>query len=78
MIEDYQIDQFYPISSFIVVAQPTGSDGTAVTQYTKNGSGHSARLTTRIICLLDPDILKEYIELSDIGMNSHFESSTIC
>ncbi len=57
----------YFSSSFIIVAQPTGSDGTAVTQYTKSTSGHSARLNTRIICLLDPDILKDSIELSNIG-----------
>ncbi len=57
----------YFSSSFIIVAQPTGSDGAAVTQYTKSTSGHSARLNTRIICLLDPDILKDSIELSNIG-----------
>jgi hypothetical protein len=57
-------------SSFIIVAQPTGSEGAAVTQYTKNTSGHSARLNLRIICLLDPDIIKDYIELSDIGMTN--------
>ncbi len=49
------------------MAQPTGQDGAAVTQYTKGTSGHSARLNTRIICLLDPDIFKNDIELSSIG-----------
>ena len=60
-------------SSFIIVAQPTGSDGAAVTQYTKNGSDHTARLNTRIVCLLDPDILKDHIELSEIGMKWIYE-----
>jgi hypothetical protein len=54
-------------SSFIIVAQPTGTEDTAVTQYTKTSSGHSARLNCRIICLLDPVLLKDYIKLSDIG-----------
>ena len=67
-IRIYNILYFY--SSFIIVAQPTGSDGAAVTQYTKNTSGHSARLNSRIICLLDPDILKDSIELPDIGTST--------
>ncbi len=58
----------YYSSSFIIVAQPTGSDGAAVTQYTKSTTGHSARLNTRIICLLDPDVLKDCVELSSIGI----------
>jgi hypothetical protein len=49
------------------VAQPTGQDGAAVTQYIKGTAGHSARLNTRIICLLDPDIFKDGIQLSNIG-----------
>ena len=57
-------------SSFIIVGQPTGSDGAAVTQYIKSTSGHLARLNSRIVCLLDPDILKDRIEVSKIGMNS--------
>lgn len=60
-------------SSFIIVAQPTGSDGEAVTQYVKNASGHSARLDVRIICLLDPDIVKNYVELSDIGIQKRIQ-----
>lgn len=54
--------------SFIIVAQPTGPENVAVIQYTKTSSGHSARLNTRIICLLDPDIFKDDIQLSDIDV----------
>ncbi|CAF1212523.1 unnamed protein product [Rotaria sordida] len=54
--------------SFIIVAQPTGSDGLAVIQYMKNGFSHTAKLHSRIICLLDPDILTNYIELSKIDV----------
>ncbi|UJR22440.1 hypothetical protein I4U23_025500 [Adineta vaga] len=54
--------------SFIIVAQPTGAEGAAVTQYIKSTSGHFARLNTRIICLLDPVILHNYIDLSDIDV----------
>ena len=66
----------YFSSAFIIVAQPTGSEGAAVTQYTKNNSGHSARLNCRILCLLDPDILKDYIELSNIGIIDTYSSSS--
>ncbi|CAF4631911.1 unnamed protein product, partial [Rotaria sp. Silwood2] len=60
------IEQFK--HSFIIVAQPTGSEGAAVTQYIKNGFSHTAKLHSRIICLLDPDILADYIELSHIDV----------
>ncbi|CAF1455081.1 unnamed protein product [Rotaria sp. Silwood1] len=60
------IEQFQ--HSFVIVAQPTGSDGTAVTQYIKNGFSHTAKLHSRIICLLDPDILGDSIELSNIDV----------
>lgn len=51
----------------MIVAQPTGSEGTAVTQYIKTNGEHSARLNCRLICLLDPVLLKDDIDLSDIG-----------
>ncbi|CAF1545047.1 unnamed protein product [Rotaria magnacalcarata] len=54
--------------SFIIVAQPTGPENVPVTQYIKTASGHTARLHARIICLLDPDILKDYLELSAIDV----------
>ncbi|CAF0873749.1 unnamed protein product [Adineta steineri] len=54
--------------SFIIVAQPTGSEGAAATQYIKSTTGHFAKLNTRIICLLDPVILKDYIDLSTIDV----------
>ena len=56
-------------SSFIIVAQPTGSEGAAATQYIKSNSGHYARMNTRIVCLLDPVILQNSITLSDIGID---------
>ena len=55
------------VSSFMIVAQPTGSEGTAVTQYVKTNGEHSARLHCRLICLLDPVLLKDDIRLSEIG-----------
>ncbi|CAF0767474.1 unnamed protein product [Adineta ricciae] len=54
--------------SFIIVAQPTGSEGAAATQYIKSSSGHFARMNTRIVCLLDPVILQNLITLSDIDV----------
>jgi hypothetical protein len=56
-------------SSVIIVAQPTGPDGVPVTYYTKNNLSPSAKLNVRIICLLNPDVLQNYIELSNIGIN---------
>ena len=51
----------------IIVVQPSGTDCVAMTKYEKIGEDFVAKLKMRIICLLDPNIVKKCLGLSNIG-----------
>jgi hypothetical protein len=58
-------------SSFIIVAQPSVPECVAATKYEKDVNGtYSAKLNTRIICLIDPDTLDQCCTLSNVGKRS--------
>ncbi len=59
----------YIYSSFIIVAQPSIPECVAAAKYEKINNTYSAKLYTRIICLLDPDIIEKHIILSNVGKN---------
>jgi hypothetical protein len=54
-------------SSFIIVAQPSVLECVAATKYEKYGDTYSAKLHTRIICLLDPSLIEKHFTLSNVG-----------
>jgi hypothetical protein len=54
-------------SSFIIVAQPSIPECVAAAKYEKTNNVYSAKLYTRIICLIDPDIVNQYFTLSSVG-----------
>ena len=56
-------------SVFIIVAQPSIPECVAATKYEKMGNTYSAKLSTRIICLLDPDTVGKYFTLFNVGKN---------
>ncbi len=57
----------YVYSCFIIVAQPSIPECVAATKYEKSNNDYSAKLYTRIICLLDPDIIEKHFTLSNVG-----------
>jgi hypothetical protein len=51
----------------VIVVQPSGTDCLAVTKYEKVGDAFLAKVKTRIISLLDPTRIKQYLEFSTVG-----------
>ena len=56
-----------PPSCLIITAQPSSSECVAMTKYEKVGKDYLAKINTRIICLLDPHRIEQYMKLSDIS-----------
>ncbi|CAF1639503.1 unnamed protein product [Rotaria magnacalcarata] len=54
--------------SFIIVAQPSGTDCVAATKYEKIGQDFLAKIKTRIICLLDLKKIRSYLQYSHIDV----------
>ncbi|CAF3745324.1 unnamed protein product [Rotaria sordida] len=52
--------------SFIIIDQPSVPECVAATKYDKMGNTYSAKLHTRIICLLEPDIVEKNLILSNV------------
>lgn len=53
--------------SFMIVAQPSIPECVAATKYEKSNETHLAKLYTRIICLIDPEIISQYFTLYNVG-----------
>ncbi|CAM4883329.1 unnamed protein product [Rotaria socialis] len=54
--------------SFIIVAQPSGTDCVAATKYEKVGQDFLAKIKTRIICLLDLKKIRSCLQYSHIDV----------
>jgi hypothetical protein len=52
-----------------MVVQPSGTDCIAVAKYEKIGKDFLVKIKTRMICLLDPHRIREYLQLFDVGKN---------
>ncbi len=61
------LNNFFSFSCLVIVVQPSGTDCPAVTKYEKVGKEYLAKIKTRIICLLDPNRVKNHLGLSDVG-----------
>jgi hypothetical protein len=56
--------------SYIIVTQPSIPECVAATKYEKLGdSSYSAKLYTRIISLIDSDLIENNFKLSNVGKN---------
>jgi hypothetical protein len=62
----------------ITVVQPSGTDCVAVTKYEKVGKDFLAKIKTRIICLLDPERIRERLELFSIGKFTFIKKNKLC
>ena len=60
-------NQFDIFSSFIIVAQPSIPECVAATKYEKTSDKYVAKLYSRIICLLDPELIARHFYLDDIS-----------
>ncbi|UJR26645.1 hypothetical protein I4U23_007962 [Adineta vaga] len=54
--------------SFVIIAEPSTSECVAAVKYEKMNNTYTARLTSRIICLLDANIIHTHFVLSSMGV----------
>ncbi|UJR22443.1 hypothetical protein I4U23_025503 [Adineta vaga] len=54
--------------SFLIVAQPSIPECVAATKYEKTKDNYVAKLSSRIICLIDPDTIEKYFVLDSINV----------
>jgi hypothetical protein len=62
----------------IIVVQPSGTDCVAVTKYERVQNDFLVKIKTRIICLLDPDRVREFLEFSEVGKFSFIKKNFFC
>ncbi|CAF1258225.1 unnamed protein product [Adineta ricciae] len=53
---------------FVIVAEPSTPECVASTKYEKVNDHHVAKVTTRILCLLDVDTIRRHFNFSSIGV----------
>ncbi|CAF3978940.1 unnamed protein product [Rotaria sp. Silwood2] len=54
--------------SFIIIAQPSFPECVVAAKYDKSGNTYSAKLHTRIICLLEPDIVEKNLIFANVAV----------
>ncbi|CAF1454995.1 unnamed protein product [Rotaria sp. Silwood1] len=54
--------------SFIIINQPSIPECVAATKYDKSDNTYSAKLHARIICLLEPDTVKNSLQFSNVAV----------
>ncbi|CAF3080742.1 unnamed protein product [Rotaria sp. Silwood2] len=54
--------------SFIIIAQPSIPECVVAAKYDKSGNTYSAKLHTRIICLLEPDIVEKNLIFANVAV----------
>ncbi|CAF3651828.1 unnamed protein product [Rotaria sp. Silwood1] len=54
--------------SFIIIKQPSIPECVAATKYDKSDNTYSAKLHARIICLLEPDTVKNSLQFSNVAV----------
>ena len=68
----YNILSVFVYSSFFIIIQPSVPECVAATKYEKTGSNYTAKLKTRIICLLEPLMIENHFTLSNVGKNINY------
>lgn len=58
-------------SCFIIVQQPSIRECVAATKYEKLDNCNKAKLSVRIICLIDPNLIDIHLELPPVGKEMH-------
>lgn len=56
-------------SSFIITVQPSVPECVAATKYEKIGKTNSAKLSARIVCLLEPEFINKNLTFAEVGKN---------